>query len=159
MVLLTLPHLVNNAKGDGPFGWIPVTGGKRVKPEDWKAYIESLRTGFSKKPVSGIAFPGFHDFYQEAGLHPSYGRVDERNGDTFSETLDLNQRLAVDLVQIATWNDFGEGTAIETKPTTEIPLPGVTSKASACSLWIYFVRFAIPGKNLSSQKNRTRPGK
>lgn len=61
-------------------------------------------------------FAKFHDIYQQAGLHGSYGFIDDREGKTFQETLDLAFRSNARLVQIATWNDYGEGTMIE--PTT-----------------------------------------
>jgi hypothetical protein len=60
-----------------------------------------------------VAFPGFHDIYEQAGLHASYGRIEDRDGATFTESLDLALKGGSGLVQIATWNDYGEGTAIE----------------------------------------------
>jgi hypothetical protein len=63
------------------------------------------------------AWPGFHDIYAEAGVGPSYGYLDARGGATFEETLGRAVGSGARVVQIATWNDFGEGTAIE--PTVE----------------------------------------
>jgi hypothetical protein len=60
-----------------------------------------------------VAFPGFQDIYAEAGLHESYGTIDSRNGDTFRETLSAALNAETRMVQIATWNDWGEGTMIE----------------------------------------------
>ena len=61
----------------------------------------------------GVVFPGFHDIYEEAGLHESYGFIDDRDGETFKETLDLALKSKSPLIQIASWNDFGEGTVVE----------------------------------------------
>jgi hypothetical protein len=58
-------------------------------------------------------FPGFRDFYEQAGVHASYGRIEPRDGRTFTETLDLALASGEPLVQIDTWNDYGEGTVIE----------------------------------------------
>lgn len=42
-----------------------------------------------------------------------YGFIDDREGKTFVEALDLAQNSDSQLIQIATWNDYGEGTVIE----------------------------------------------
>jgi len=59
------------------------------------------------------AFPRFHDIYKEAGNQPSWGEIDDRDGQTYRETLSAALRAGTDFVQIATWNDWGEGTQIE----------------------------------------------
>jgi hypothetical protein len=63
------------------------------------------------------AFPRFHDIYQRAGVRNYWGYLGDRNGATLRETLGRAITNASTLVLIVTWNDFGEGTAIE--PTTE----------------------------------------
>lgn len=63
------------------------------------------------------AFPGFRDIYKEAGVSASYGRLDAADGDTLRHTLELALQSDPDVVQLITWNDYGEGTAIE--PTRE----------------------------------------
>jgi hypothetical protein len=63
------------------------------------------------------AFPGFHDIYKEAGVGDGYGYLDAREGDTFAFTLQTALDSDPDVVQLITWNDFGEGTIIE--PTAE----------------------------------------
>ena len=60
-----------------------------------------------------VAFPRFLDIYAEAGVHASWGRVDDDGGRTFARTLDLALAMQPPFVQIATWNDWGEGTVIE----------------------------------------------
>lgn len=112
-VLFGLPHLVQNAGMDGAFGWPPVTGGSEITRETWTAYLKQLH---SHDQAISVAFPAFHDIYKEAGLHDSYGFIDGRDGKTFTETLALALNSRSQLIQIATWNDYGEGTVIE--PTT-----------------------------------------
>ncbi len=60
-----------------------------------------------------VAFPRFHDIYKEAGVHESWGRIDDDGGKTFETTLDRAIGSGLPLVQLATWNDWGEGTVIE----------------------------------------------
>ena len=67
--------------------------------------------------IIAAVFPKFHDIYREAGLHDSYGYLDDQNGQTFEQTLNRAWHGKARIIQIATWNDFGEGTIIE--PTQE----------------------------------------
>ena len=60
-----------------------------------------------------VAFPRFVDIYSEAKVGPSYGRVDDRDGQTFRKLFDRALNSKAPIVQIATWNDWGEGTSIE----------------------------------------------
>jgi hypothetical protein len=59
------------------------------------------------------AYPRFVDIYAEAKVHESWGRIDDQNGVTFRTTLEKALKIGGPLVQIATWNDWGEGTIIE----------------------------------------------
>jgi len=70
--------------------------------------------------AGGIAFPGFVDFYEEGG----WGNVvpfeiPHNDGQTLAAMLDLAAQYShrMDFLQLATWNDFGEGTMFE--PTVE----------------------------------------
>ena len=66
----------------------------------------------------GSAYPGFKDFYAEGGGGESLGwTIDDKNGATLDETLQKAKTANLNYLQIATWNDFGEGTMIE--PTNE----------------------------------------
>ena len=60
-----------------------------------------------------MAFPRFVDVYKAAKVHESYGRIEDRRGATFRLTLQKALASRSRLVQIATWNDWGEGTVIE----------------------------------------------
>jgi hypothetical protein len=110
--------------GTGAFSWppmwlsqVPGTGGVLSgaalksyladfdqKAEAWPAFISS-------------AFPRFHDIYQRAGVRSYWGYLGDRHGDTFRETLSRAMTNSSAIVQVVTWNDFGEGSMVE--PTEE----------------------------------------
>lgn len=112
----TLPHLAKKHGADGPFGWPPVSGGKSVSEAAWKEDLTNLYA--REDAVIGLAFPGFHDIYSQAGLRPSYGFIGDRDGATFRDSLEMALESDSKLIQIATWNDYGEGTVIE--PTDKL---------------------------------------
>jgi len=60
-----------------------------------------------------VAFPRFVDIYKEAKLHDGYGRIDDDRGRTFRTTFQRALNSNARIIQIATWNDWGEGTVIE----------------------------------------------
>ncbi len=97
---------------DGVFGWPPVHDGGVVSASAWRTYLSQLY----EQGGLGTAFPKFHDIYEEAGVRQSYGYLDDQEGTVFGETLELAGAHAA-LIQIVTWNDYGEGTIIE--PTIE----------------------------------------
>jgi len=108
--------------GAGAFDWPPMSlsGGGTLTSDQLQTYL----TNFEYKAKSqswpsfiSSAFPRFHDFYAQAGVGSSYGYLDDANGSTLTNTLTraLTNNSAV--VQIVTWNDFGEGTIVE--PTVE----------------------------------------
>ncbi len=102
----------------GSFAWPPMWAAKsgQLDAKGLDDYLDR----FSKQDglKIGGAFPGFRDIYKEAGVQPSHGYLDARNGETFRHTLTRAKALGSPLVQIATWNDFGEGTCIEPAPST-----------------------------------------
>jgi hypothetical protein len=115
--ILGLPHLTKATGLDGPYGWPPVHGGNEILKDTWEAYIRDLgRRASMGETTVAIAFPGFKDIYKEAGLHASYGYIDARNGKTLDDTLQLANDSKASMIQLATWNDYGEGTVVE--PTT-----------------------------------------
>jgi hypothetical protein len=77
-------------------------------------YYQSIRDdrrGFSfSMPV---AFPRFHDVYGEGKAQAGYARIPDDQGRTFAVTLGRALDSGAPLVQIATWNDWGEGTVVE----------------------------------------------
>ena len=60
-----------------------------------------------------MAFPRFVDFYAEAKVGKSYGRIDDNQGKSFRTMLKQSLQSNASVVQLATWNDWGEGTQIE----------------------------------------------
>jgi hypothetical protein len=63
------------------------------------------------------AYPRFHDWYEEGG-QPGHLDIPDRLGAGFARTLDLAIQSEPDAIQIATWNDWQEGTQIE--PSIEL---------------------------------------
>jgi hypothetical protein len=109
--------------GAGAFNWPPMslsqpTGGSNVLSDaTLQSYLSSFDQKASAWPAFGSsAFPRFHDIYGQAG-GTSYGYLSDNNGATFQETLARAMTNASTLVQVVTWNDFGEGTIVE--PTVE----------------------------------------
>jgi hypothetical protein len=60
-----------------------------------------------------VAFPRFHDIYEQAKIHKSWGTIGDDGGKTFATTLETALKSGLPLVQISTWNDWGEGTVVE----------------------------------------------
>ena len=109
-----LPHVFQQAEMSGVFGWPPVSGGKEIVPAVWKEYLGQLYIKeLAAEAVIAVAFPGFHDIYNDVGLHESIGYIDDRAGKTFIETFEYAWNSQSKFIQIATWNDYGEGTGIE----------------------------------------------
>ena len=74
--------------------------------------------------AGGVAYPGFNDYYQEGGVGPGPGfEIPHNNGQTLDAVLNQFQTITsqnpgrIDYLQLATFNDFGEGTMFE--PTVE----------------------------------------
>jgi hypothetical protein len=117
------------AAGQGAFDWPPMalSGGGTLTSNQLQTYLVNFeQTAASQSWPSFVssAFPRFHDFYAQAGVGSSYGYLDDASGSTFTSTLTRAMTNNSALVQLVTWNDFGEGTIIEptlggTEPTTE----------------------------------------
>jgi hypothetical protein len=109
------------AAGTGAFNWPPMWLAGGEKHELTPAQLQSYLAAFDQKArrwpdFVSSAFPRFHDFYGQAG-GTSYGYLDDGDGRTLITTLSRAMTNNSALVQIATWNDFGEGTVVE--PTLE----------------------------------------
>ena len=115
--LFTLPHLNNQIQGAGSFGWPPVHGGQKITKDVWMDYLQKLYMNHNGTPFIASVFPQFHDIYQQAGIHKSYGYLDSSEGNTFEVTFQMALKSSSEIIQVATWNDYGEGTMIE--PTKE----------------------------------------
>lgn len=104
-----------NARGE--FAWIP---------ENHLATLNSFYSNSYGGLKLSSAYPGFKSFYAQGGwAGPTW--VIEHNGTaTFNQTLDLAlNQPNIPYVQLATWNDYGEGTMIE--PTKEFGYSFLTS--------------------------------
>lgn len=88
------------------YAWPYPKGGNERMVQFYKE--SSLERGFL-----GVAYPRFHDIYAEAKVHESWGTIPDNKGQTFDTTFKLATDAESPIIQIATWNDWGEGTQIE----------------------------------------------
>lgn len=101
---------------DGFYNWPAMarSGGGTLRPD---VLVDQLNTFYAKTRKApwlvASAWPGFHDIYQQAGVAASYGFLDDYDGETFRLTLGAALKAKADVVQLATWNDYGEGTVLE----------------------------------------------
>lgn len=110
------PLKYHNAPKTGEFDWpAPADGTEGIIPNLYAFYSRAASSGWQH--FIGGAFPRFHDIYAEAGVGSSYGYIDDQETATFTLTLENGILSDADIVQIVTWNDYGEGTIIE--PTQE----------------------------------------
>lgn len=65
----------------------------------------------------GGAWPGFRDYYKEGGAGNNLFVIDHANGTFWDSMLSKATQFNPKMLQLCTWNDFGEGTMIE--PTNE----------------------------------------
>ncbi len=104
----------------GAFSWppmwmsqVPGTGGV-LSDAALKSYLANFDQKASAWPAFiSSAFPRFHDIYQRAGGRNYLGYLGDHHGDTFRETLSRGMTNSSAIVQIVTWNDFGEGSMVE----------------------------------------------
>lgn len=83
-------------------------------PKEGLDAIERFRKSSQAWPHSiAVAFPRFVDIYAQANVHESWGRIDDDRGATFRISMKLALKTNSPVIQIATWNDWGEGTMIE----------------------------------------------
>lgn len=114
--LITLDkHMISDSLSSFP--WPPMIG-----IDINQAVVEAYLNEFYRKArrwdyVVAGAFPGFHDIYAQAGVRDTYGYLPAEDGELFRYTLQTALDQNPDVVQIVTWNDYGEGTIIE--PTEE----------------------------------------
>ena len=123
-------HLISYPTRTGEFSWPgPLSGTTPSSPTPSSKIINDL-TNFYTRGTSyhwehylDGAFPRFYDIYAEAGVGSSYGYIDANGSygsygtSTYPYTLERTLQSNSDIVQLITWNDYGEGTIIE--PTVE----------------------------------------
>lgn len=115
--IFSLPHVQEKYALDGAFGWAPAFGGKPIAFETWNGYLDRLYARPNHDSLVAVAFPGFVDIYDQAGVQPTHGSISHDQGKTLRHTFERALNSKSKIIQIATWNDFGEGTIIE--PTHE----------------------------------------
>ncbi len=110
--------------GAGAFSWppmwmsqVPGTGGI-LSDAALRSYLAEFDQKAAAWPLHiSSAFPRFHDIYQRAGVRNYLGYLGDRHSDTLRETLSRAMTNSSALIQVVTWNDFGEGSMVE--PTEE----------------------------------------
>ncbi|MCB1070370.1 MAG: hypothetical protein KDL31_08440 [Kiritimatiellae bacterium] len=115
-VLFGLHHIWRLAGGDGGFTWVHHEPFQDVSsPETIRTRIGEVFSYFSKNPDEVIvsAYPGFNDVY----THERHQELAYRDGKTLEQTLEVGMAGPWKMIQLVTWNDYGEGTMIE--PTHE----------------------------------------
>lgn len=110
-VLYGLHHLWKQAAGAGGFTWVhrdPWDGSQDSAIVHRR--INEVFTYFSTNATEVIvsAFPGYDDVYSQGNK-----RLEYRNGETLRETLAVGMEGPWPIIQLVTWNDYGEGTMIE----------------------------------------------
>ncbi len=94
----------------GAFDWpLPKGGTEYAMQQQDKFYA----TAESDPLFIAAAFPRFDDIYEQAGVIKSWGHVEDRDGLTYTDTLTKALGSHAPVVQLVTWNDWGEGTQIE----------------------------------------------
>jgi hypothetical protein len=104
----------------GAYNWPPMhlANGGTLSSNSLHTYLGNFQNTAAAWPAFiSSAFPRFRDIYQQAGLGFTYGTLDDSTGQTFRSTLTRAMTNDSDMIQLVTWNDFGEGTVIE--PTVE----------------------------------------
>ena len=118
--LLTLWYESNEAgaNADGEFAWIYEEESQDNHFSHQSNFLQTRAVQIDT--ASASVYPGFNDYYQEGGLGNVVPfEIPHNNGETLQQLFALvNQRKAnIDMLQLATWNDFSEGTMFE--PTVE----------------------------------------
>ena len=114
-VFFALHHLWRATGADGGFSWVHTEPWESTEPATIRRRVGEVFTYFTANPSEAIvsAYPGFDDVYPGS----QHVQLDHRNGDVLRMTLDVGMAGPWPLIQLVTWNDYGEGTMIE--PTHE----------------------------------------
>jgi hypothetical protein len=99
------PHGFDN----GGFAWPAPKATYEMSQEEMNSFYKRAA---GKLFIAG-AYPRFKDIYGAAGVREPFPEIEDRNGHTFATTLSQALQSGSPVVQIATWNDWGEGTQIE----------------------------------------------
>ena len=105
---------------DASYPWPPMwkSDGGILSLDSLVDYLNEFYSNENDSPyLISSAFTGFHDVYDLSAYGESFGYLDDYAGRTFQLTFEAALQARADLIQIVTWNDYGEGTIIE--PTIE----------------------------------------
>lgn len=96
------------ANADGEFAWFA------------SDHLTGLQRFYDTRPSPvriGVVYPGFDSFYADGGWGGERHTIPVGTA-TYGQTWTITKNSGVDWLQVATWNDYGEGTMIE--PTVEL---------------------------------------
>jgi hypothetical protein len=103
---------------------------------DWPVPKEGIKFNFdfNKRMAPGqinvaVAYPRFHDWYKQGGQGEGYGMLPDDRGETYRKLLESAIAAKADAIQVATWNDWQEGTQIE--PSKEFGVRDLISTQAA----------------------------
>jgi hypothetical protein len=117
-----LISLSGRSVGDGHFSWFGDLSSYDSTKDNETQTLGNVATYLSQfygsqDSTMGSAFPGFHDYYAEGNNGTSYGQLPTYNGQTLEVGINQANTHFPPFLQLATWNDWGEGTCFE--PTQE----------------------------------------
>ncbi|HWB55262.1 MAG TPA: autotransporter-associated beta strand repeat-containing protein [Tepidisphaeraceae bacterium] len=103
----------------GEFSWIYEDAGTNDYLTQQQNFLRYRAPGLST--AMGVAYPGFNDYYQQGGTSTviPFNPIPSNDGQTLASVLasDAAYSANMDMLQLATWNDYGEGTMFE--PTVQ----------------------------------------
>lgn len=108
-----IAYFSQNIRRDGATGGFDWPA-PRVGIEQVDRFLASAKEWPAAIPA---AFPRFDDIYGQAEVSEGYPVLPDNAGNTFKLTFQKAMNSNCRIIQIATWNDWGEGTQIE--PSTE----------------------------------------
>ena len=127
VTFLTLVYEADDAgsNADGEYVWIYEEEPANDYYQRMEEYYRNRAPG--QGTVMGVAYPGFKDFYAEGGAGSSFFTIPHNETNTLNQVLGLVNQYdsQIDILQLATWNDFGEGTIFE--PTEEFGFSFLTT--------------------------------
>jgi len=98
------------APANGVFDW-PIPDRGIGFQEQFPSRVKESETHIA------VAYPRFRDYYEEGG-QKGYAEIADAEGETLRRTLDLARASGAQAIQVATWNDWQEGTQVE--PSVEL---------------------------------------
>jgi hypothetical protein len=118
--LLALPNQAKQvgSGATGEFGWVYQDPGTTDNLTVQQNFLANEAPKFSTS--LGVAYAGYNDYYAQGNAGAGSGfTIASNNGQTLASTLAQDQTYSnnISAIQVATWNDYGEGTQIE--PTVQ----------------------------------------